>query len=1039
MKKIRLLWLLLLLNLWAIPGMTQNFVVTGRVTDTSTQETLPGVNILEKGTTNGIITDIQGNYSIAVKGPNATLVFSFVGYQEQEIKVDGKAVIDVSMNSGIDMNEVVVLGYTNSRKQDLSVAVSTVKVDENFAGRPTQLATLLQGQMTGVSVTNSGDPTASAKVEIRGKGNKEGDAVLYVVDGVPNAPFNAADIETVTVLKDAASAAIYGAHAGSGGVILITTKQAKEGKIRITANAWNGIQEAWKLPEVLTAEEYNKVRKDAADVAGKPLPSVYNPSIFPYGNVTRTDWVDEIFRIGKLQHYDLTLNGGSKEMTALASISYDKTEGTLINTYNENLTSRLNVDFKVNEWTTIRQKMTYNYSNGKSDIGDGHTGAIFGAMAYPRFATVHEYDKAGNLIYNQEGKPQYGGTIPLWALADGYSIEADLRNPVAMLEKVRQFNPKNRVFSGTSLEIKPIAQLTLKSDYSIDITNTRNESFQQKFLEPGRTIDQNYRRISNSLEQAWIWENIASYNTTLNDVHMISLVGGVTLSKKSYRYDWVRTRGYLFENEHYTTFLNGTDWTSDKPQEEIWEESSFSVLGRASYSFSDKYFLTGSIRRDASSKLNPSENYDVFPALSGAWKITSEPFMRNLNSISFLKLRASWGQVGNINSVRRFIYAPQYQLTSWPLFLGDTGTNQAYGVFQPTIANPKLKWERTEQLNLGLDLGLFRNAINLSVDYFDKRTKDLIESMPVASVAGVASPPEFNIGEVSNKGWEFVVDYSKKIRNIEFNFKGNCGFFTNEVKNLGVTKFISHTNNVNGLNPLQSTAGQPWFSYYLIDAIGIFKSQEEIDNYLWTNPADNKQNKIQPSAKPGDLKFKDVNNDGKINDGDRQYMGSYDMPDLAYGFNLQAKWKGLSLSMQFQGVAGVEVFNGVKAMTYTGSKGWNMSKDVLNSFEYDKNSGIPRLAVAEDPNGNYSKVSDFFLEKGDYLRLKNLNLSYSLPQNLLRNIGMENSTVRVYLNGENLMTFTNYSGFDPEVGNLGIDAGRYPVSRMYSLGLNVTF
>lgn len=1039
MKRTRFLWILILLNLLTIPLMAQNLVVTGQVIDGSNKESLPGVNIMEKGTTNGITTDMDGNYSFTASSSNATLVFSFVGFHNQEIPINGRATINVSMSSGIEMDEVVVLGYTNARKQDLSVAVSTVKVDESFAGRPAQLASLLQGQMTGVSVTNSGDPTATAKIEIRGKGNKSGDAVLYVVDGVPNAPFSTSDIESVTVLKDAASAAIYGAYAGSGGVILITTKQAKEGKISVDINAWNGIQQAWNLPEVLTAEEYNKVRKDAADAAGKKLPSVYDPTLFPYANVTRTDWVDEVFRIGKMQHYDVTLKGGSKDIMALASLNYDKVEGTLVNTYSENLTGRMNVDFKLKEWATLRQKMTYNYTNGKSDIGDGHTGTIFTAMAYPRFAMVHEYDKNGNVLYNAEGKPQYGGTMPLWALAEGYSVEADLRNPVAMLNKVRQNNPKNRFFSNTSLEIKPFTGFTLKSDFSIDITSTRNESFQQKFLEPGKTIDQNYRQITNSLENAWIWDNIASYSTLINDVHQLSLVGGMTLNKRSYRYNATRTSGYLFEDEHYTIFPNANNWDSDKPVEDIWEESSVSVLGRASYSYADKYFLTGSIRRDASSKLNPDNNYDVFPALSGAWKITSEPFMQDVSFLSFLKARASWGQVGNINSVRRFIYAPPYNVTSWPLFLGENGTNQAYGIFQPTLANPNLKWEKTEQLNVGLDFGFLQNTLNVSVDYFDKRTKDLIESMPVPSVAGVASAPEYNVGEVSNKGWEFVLDYSKKIGEVEMNFKGNLSLLSNEVLNLGVTQFIAHGNNVNGLNPLQSTAGQPWYSYNLIDAIGIFKTQDEIDNYLWKNPITNEQSKIQKNAKPGDLKFRDTNNDGMINDADRVYMGAYDVPDFAYGFNVQSKWKGLSLSLQFQGVAGVEIFNGVKAMTYTGSKGWNMSRDVLNSFEYNQNSGIPRLAVAEDPNGNYSKVSDYFLEKGDYLRLKNLNLSYTLPKTFIENIGLGNSNVRLFFNGENLLTFTDYSGFDPEVGNLGIDAGRYPVSRMYSLGLNVTF
>lgn len=1019
-------------------SVMQQSSVSGKVTD-ETGEPLPGVSISIKGTALGVITDADGKYTISAE-KNSVLVFSFIGMKTREVVFDGKGTLDVSLEQEtVGIDEVIAIGYTNARKQDLSVAVTTVKVGDSNKGRPTTLGAILQGQMTGVSVTQSGDPNESSKISIRGKGNKDGDAVLYVVDGVPGAPFNSADIETVTVLKDASSAAIYGAYAGSGGVILITTKQAKEGKTSISVNGWNGVQKAWKLPEVLTSEQYNKVRKDAAVAAGKTVPSVYDPAVFPYGNVTRTDWVDEIFRMGRMQHYDVTLNGGTKDLKALASVSYDNTEGTLINTYNEKLTSRLQVDFKLNNWSSIKQKMVYDYSNGKSDVGDGHTGSIFGAMAYPRFSTVYEYDEAGTLLYDTAGDKMYGGTVPRWALAKGYSVEADLRNPVAMLEKVKQYNPSNRLFSTTSLELKPISGLSVKSDFSIDITNTRNESFQKRFLEPGRTIDQNYRRIGNTLYKGWIWENIATYSKSFNEKHQLSVVAGFTMNKRNNRYNWTGMRGYSFEEEHYTTFLNGTDWTTDKPQEDIWEESSISVLGRASYSYADRYFLNGSIRRDASSKLNPDNNSDVFPSVSGAWKISSESFMKEIEAISFLKLRASWGQVGNINSVRRFIYAPPYQLTGWPLFLGQNGENQAFGIYQPTIANPDLKWERTEQTNVGLDISFFKNALNLSVDYFNKRTKDLIESMPVASVAGVASPPEFNVGEVQNKGLEFTLSYNKKVGEVNLNFSGNWSLLDNEVVSIGATKFISHTNGVNSLNPLQSTAGQPWYSFYLIDAVGIFQTQADVDNYVWTDPNTQAKTKIQPSAKPGDLKFADYNNDGKINDGDRQYMGAYDVPDLSYGFNFGAEWKGFSVNMIFQGVAGVNIFNGVKAMTYTGSKGWNMSTDVLESFDYNPNSGIPRLAVVEDPNGNYSKVSDFFLDKGDYLRLKNLNIAYTLPTDFVNQIGLTNSSFRIYVNAENLITFTKYKGFDPEVGNLGIDTGRYPVSRMLSVGLNVSF
>lgn len=1025
------LYTIILLALITMQANAQG-LVSGVVKSASDGSTIPGATVVVKGTSAGAVTDLNGAYSVNVPGGSNTLVFSFVGMKTLEVAIDGKTKIDVSLEADvIGIDEVVVIGYASTRKQDLSVAASTIKIGDNNKGRPSSLGNLIQGQMSGVKVTQSGDPTADAAISIRGKGNKNGDAVLVVVDGVPNAPYNPADIETITVLKDAASSAIYGAHAGSGGVIIITTKQAKEGKLTVEANVWQGVQQAWRLPEVLTSEQFNMVWKDASEAAGKTVPATYDPIQFPYGNVTRTDWVDAIFRVGRMEHYDLTLRGGSKDLKALASLSYDNVEGTLINTYNKKLTTRLGVEMAVNKWTTLRQNLVYDYSNGKSGIGDGHTGTIFGAMAYPRFSTVYEYDADGNKLY--------GGTVPRWALAEGYSVEADLRNPVAMLEKVRENNPANRIFSNTSLEIKPITGLSLKSDFSIELNNTRNESFQQRFLEPGRTIDQNYRTISNSLYRGWNWDNILSYTKIVNEKHYFSALAGFTMNQKNYRYNSNQVRGFAFEDEYQAIFLNGTDWTV-KPTEEIWDEAFVSVLGRASYSYDDRYFVTASIRQDASSKLSPDNNSDIFPAVSGSWKISSESFMKEVKAITFAKMRVSWGQVGNINSVRRFIYAPPYQVTSWPLFLGPDGENQGYGIFQPTIPNPDLKWERTEQTNIGIDLGFLKNKLLVSADYFFKHTKDLIESMPVPSVAGVASPPEFNIGEVENRGWEFTLTYGEKIGEVDLNFNGNVGFVKNEVISIGETQFIAHSNDVNSMKPLQSTAGQPWHSYYLIDAVGIFRSQAEIDAYTWTDPETNTTSLIQPNAKPGDIKFSDANNDGKINDQDRLYMGAYDMPDFIYGFNIGANWKNFSLNMFFQGVKGVMVFNGVKAMTYSGLKGWNMSTDILDSYNYNPNSDIPRLSVVEDPNGNYSKVSDFFLEKADYLRLKNLNFSYTLPKSLVTKAGLAStSNIRLYFNGENLVTFTNYSAFDPEVGNLGVDGGRFPVSRMYSFGINVSF
>ncbi len=1022
---------LIMLLAMCLGGYAQS-TVTGKVTDRASGEPLIGVTVIAKGASQSTITDDQGAYSIQ-PGGSAALVFSYVGYPTLEIPINAQSVIDVQMGGDAHvLDEVVAIGYGSNRKQDLSVAVSSITVGDQFKGRPATLGNVLQGQMPGVRVQQSGDPRSGGDISIRGRGNRGGDGVLYVVDGVPNAPFNPADIESVTVLKDAASSAIYGAYAGSGGVIVITTKRARAGEVRIDANVWHGVQQAWRTPEVLTAEDFNRLWKDASAAANRNLPAVYDPAQFPYGNVTRTDWVDEIFRSGRMQHYDVTISGGSESLSALASLAYDNVDGTLLNTWNKNLTARLNIGFKINKWANLNQSLLYGYNNGQSNIGAGHTGAVFSAMAYPRFNEPYEYDELGNRLPS--------GTVPRSALADGFSVEADLLNPMTQLLNTRQHNPNNRIFSLSSLVLKPIEGLEFKSDFSFNSSSYRGESFTARFTAPGRTIDENFRSIGSSLDKNWNWENILSYSKTFSGKHYVSALGAFTMNYSSGRSHNVYTRGYQFEYPNYTVFENAGDWASDRPGESIWEESILSHLGRVSYTYDDRYFLTASIRRDASSKLNPEDNADIFPAASLAWKVTSEPFMPESEMLSFLKFRASWGQVGNVRSVRRFIYAPPYSLGSRGLFLGENADRRMFGLFQSTIPNPGLKWERTEQINLGADIGLFSNRLNLTVDYFNKKTIDLIESLPVPSVAGVASPPETNIGQVENKGFEFSLAYDQRFGDFGLNFRGNLATVKNNVLNIGQRNFISHGEGVNSQNPLQSTVGQPWYSYFLIEADGLFKTQEEINNHTWTNPQTGATSLLQPNAKPGDIRFVDYNNDGLINDGDRQYMGAYDYPDLAYGFTLGADWKNFSFSMFWQGVTGVNVYNGVKAMSSSGLKGWNMTTDILQSFEYNPNSGIPRLSFIDDANGNYSKVSSYFLDKADYIRLKNVNLAYALPQSLVTRIGLSaQSKVRFYMNGENLITITDYTAFDPEVGNLGIDSGRFPVSRMYSVGVNVSF
>lgn len=1042
--------LTLLLGLFLSAGAyAQQISVKGTVKDQNGEPVI-GANVLVKGTTNGVITDVDGKFALQTTEKDV-LEISFLGYKTQEVKASSKPITIILQEDAELLDEVVVIGYGTSRKEDLSTAVSTVKMDDKLKSRPANLGSYLQGQMPGVMIqSNGGDPMSDVSLSIRGRGSRgtddsynSGDGVLYVVDGVPGAPFNMEDVESITVLKDAASAAIYGASVGSGGVVVVTTKQASAGKVKVNINISKSFKNAVNLPETLTAEEYNRIWADACTATGDPLHASRNPEIFPYGNVTRTDWMDAIFRTGSLEHYALSLSGGSDTMKGFASFAYDDDKGVLLNTYARKFSAKANLDFLVVKWLKVSERVSYEYKNGQGDVGTGHEGVLNQAVFFPRSASIYDYDKEGKLMIDEKtGKPLYHGTIPRWASAEGInSPYGEMRNPVAMLERLDQIRPSNRIYSTTSFELKPVSGLTVKSDFTAGIDIRTEDIFNCRVPEIGRPNSDNSRDKTNTWNSKLLWETTATYAKVFADKHHFSLMAGYSMSYEKYKYDAYYTTGYVNEDRHSITNGQAGEWSKFQPEENIWEESMLSVFARLGYSYEDRYFLTASVRRDATSKLYKDNNSGVFPAFSASWKISSEEFFEPLkNVVNLLKVRGSWGQVGNVALVPRYSWNVPLNETDWAMIYGKDLNNIVYGgVYAGSIGTKDLKWETTEQWGVGLDMGLLDNSLNLTVDYFNKRTKDLIEVVPVPSVAGISVSPYGNVGDVVNRGWEFGLSYSKKIGHVTFGVNGNLSTVHNEVLDLGNLEFMQHNVVINSLTPLRSAVGHPWYSYYVLKTEGIFQSQEEIDNFTWRDPETGIKQKVQPNAKPGDFKYVDFNNDGKITDDDKQYLGSY-MPKITFGFGGNLQWKGIDFSFQFQGVGKSTVYNGFKQMGYTGrGQGGNMLADVKNSWEYNKTSGVPRIGLISDPNGNYNSLNDFFLEDASYLRLKNVTIGYTLPDNVMRAIGLPGSTARFYLNGENLFTATDYSGIDPEVGNFGIDGGTYPVARSFSIGFNFSF
>ena len=1037
MRKVKL-FLVALFTLMISTGQLsaqQQITLRGKVLDAKTAEPIPGAAVMIAGTSQGEVTMSDGSFSINVAA-NDELEVSFLGYKKVRVSVNNRSSMEILLEEDVfGVEEIVVLGYgAETRKANLSVAVSNKKIGDDVKSRPGSIIQSLQGQIAGVSIVNNGgDPLSSPTITIRGMGSRNGDAQLFVVDGVRGAPFNAEDVLSVTVLKDAASSAIYGTNVGSGGVILITTKKAVAGKTNVTFRANYGVQSAWRKPQMLNAEEYVKVRTNAANVDGTAIPSGIDPNVYPYGQVTHTNWIDEIFRTGNIQRYAVTVSGGSEQLKAYASAEYSKEEGTLLNTYSQNFGAKLHVDFKITDWLSLTERVHFTYSNGQGNLNtSSHTGVTASAMFMPPSANVYDTDRDGNITRDANGKKVFGGTVPSWAKDLGVAgTFGEVVNPVATLMRLDQNRPNERVLSTTGLVIYPIQGLKITSDFSISSRNNRFENFDVRVLEIGKTNDQNSRELYYAHENSWLWENVASYDRSF-DKHLISAMIGYSMQYIGFNSSRVVLYDFPNEDTYLRHLVNGTDWSRTKPEEAHTQESQVSTYARAAYSYADRYIFTASIRRDASSKLYIDNNSGLFPAVSGAWKISSEDFMSGIEALSLLKIRASWGQIGNVAGVRNYSYSTNLAQTGEYIYLGNNHQNPVKGLGLTTLANKGLIWETSEQTDVGFDIEFLSGRLAFSADYFVKNTKDLIDEIPMPSVAGVAVNPLGNVGKVQNSGLEFTLGYRDNLRkDISYFVDANFSLLHSEVKDLGSRDYLPHTTTIRAMMPLQSVVGQPWHSFYLIRTDGLFRSQAEIDAYTFMD-SDGTTRKIQPNAKVGDQKFVDKDNNGIINDNDREYVGSY-LPKYTFGLNAGVVIKNFDINLLIQGVQGNKIFNGVKVMTYAAGQGWNLSKDVLNSYEYNNNSNIPLVSI-RDLNGNYSTVSDFFLENGCYTRIKNLTIGYTFT-----NLGNTSSSLRLYGSADNLFTFTNYSGMDPEVSNFGIDGGTYPVSRVISVGLNVSF
>lgn len=1002
-----------------------------------------GASVMVKGTTNGTITDVDGKFELTV-GNNDVLSVSYIGYETQEIRPSGNNLVITLKENSQMLNEVVVLGYgANARKQDLSASVGVVDNTESLVTRPVSSTEgMLQGQLAGVTVqANGGDPTATPNIVIRGQGSQNGDNVLWVVDGVPGAPIaSLSDIESIVVLKDAASAAIYGAQSGAGGVVLVTTKKAKEGAPSVSYDGTYGIRQAVNLIEPLNAEEEIEMRKLSYGNANMDLPDGWDVTKNPWIATTRTNWMDEIFRTAFYQRHNLAINVGTENSSNRLSLSYDNDEGVLINTFNKNLSLRYNGKFKLNKWATVSQDFVWkNTQKRSSDTNSGYTGAVIAAMYMPPSATVYnplDGSYGGTTTEDPAYIEKYGSNF-----AD---IHGDAVNPVRLLEADNIYDKTTSVWSTTNLEIANIIPgLKFNSRFTYNVENNYYKQFSPIRDEVGKPDLSNSLTESSYRGDTWKTENTLTYDNSFSQ-HTV----GALLSTTADHYN---VRGFevngqdLSDESEYLQYLSyaGTTTATDYL---TGPDANVSVIARLAYSYADRYFVTASWRRDYAGRLPKENNYGDFPAATLAWKVSNEKFFPKSDVLSLLKIRASWGRVGNLGSIG-YNYKSLVLGKEFSTDQGQYGVsgNTTWGnvVYNSTALNPDLTWETSEQFDLGVDLSMFKDRLSVQLDYFDKRTFNLIQTQTMnwPSTIGIDAML-VNQGEVRNRGFEAQVSWSDTV-NKDFSYfvSGNFSYLKNWVSDIGV-KNADGTPGVwtgggefrNLPYVYQTAEGEPLNSFYLVKTDGIFQSDEEAAAYV-----DKDGNRIQPNAVAGDLKFVDYNGDGTIDDADRQYCGSA-TPKTTYAFTLGFTYKKLSLSAMFQGVGGAQALYIGKYMSLSDVEGnFNRSKEILNAWSpTNTSSNIPRLSK-NDPNGNFTTVSDWYLEDASYLRFKNLTLSYDLSDVLRKwaHLKDRNSSMSVYFSGENLFTITDYSGMDPECG--GYDAMKYPVSRVFSFGVKLTY
>jgi len=1051
---------LLIFFILSLSAYSQGFVVSGTVVDKSNAG-IPGATVLVKGTTNGVISDLDGKYSIRVAVKDAILQFSSVGFLSKDVPVKGQAVINVSLEEDLkQIDEIVVVGYGVQKKSDLTGSVSSVSGEQLTKLAVSGVDQALQGKAAGVNVIqNTGMPGGEISIQIRGISSINGTAPLVIVDGMPGSlsGISPDNIESIEILKDASSAAIYGSSGGNG-VILVTTKKGKAGKTNVSFNYYRGYQDPWKQIDVLNSQEYAEVINYINKYKN---PNSYVPLTTQPDTLPNYNWQDIMFRTAIMENCDLSISGGNENSQFLVSGNILRQDGILLNSGYKKYNFRIVSDHKLGKYFKVGEIVNYGQSHNegydewvfRSEYNSPITGIL---KMYPY---VPPYDENGKWSISPNGES----------------------NPIVALDVLDRQKNNYSVDGNAYLDITPFKGFVFTSRIKGAISFGVTDEF-KKVYSYSPTVKNDHSEVDKEITQysEWTFQNFANYNTTLGEKHNIGAMVGMeahadkSSNMKGLRYD------VLSEIDENQFFDASTD-NSSVAQIVTGggdHNSNYSYFARLNYDYASKYLLTVNFRQDVSSRFGPSNRKGNFTSFSLGWKFSEEQFMKNQDIVSFGKLRFGYGETG-ANAPEGFRYSPEVVQNLACLNYIFDGSTISQGAASVQIANPGMKWETMIMKNAGVDLGFFKNAFTLNIDLFEKENVDMLYYKSLLAGTGVYQNPSYlyqlggdarplmNLGQIRNSGMEITMGYKKSLGELKMGIDANMTFLKNKVIDIAGDTISQGTTGNSLKNICRTVEGMPMSQFWGFKTDGIFSMD---DAYWETDKKGNRTPYVtnqpfsfnakgdtvyaSPRAKPGDIRFIDRNGDGKLTDEDKTFLGS-PIPTFLFSVACNFEYKGFDFSMNIQSSWGNKIFNGAKAELMNQDVGGNRLATVLDQYRlpiYDSNGNLIDEGNTDatlfrlDPKGdnqNLTRVSDIFIEDGSYVRLKNIQLGYTLPTNISMKIGAQ--YLRIYLGAKNLLTFTKYSGFDPEMGssNLleqGIDhAASYPQARMILMGINLKF